>query len=117
MASINFPAGVTTLLSRSAKIANWRDSNLMRWDDGITLKPVGGWQSLVLSPLQSNGFVFASRCRAMHRWQALNGIIWTAYLCEQHCYVESGGTLTDITPAGGIPAPSGATAGYGELNY
>jgi hypothetical protein len=53
----------------------------------------------------------------MHRWVALNGIVWTAYVCEQHCYVESGGALTDITPAAGIPAPSGDTAGYGELNY
>jgi hypothetical protein len=53
----------------------------------------------------------------MHRWVALNGIVWTAYLCEQHCYVESGGVLTDITPDVGIPAPTGFQAGYGELDY
>jgi len=53
----------------------------------------------------------------MHRWVALNGILWTAYMCEQHCYVEAGGTVTDITPTGTIPAPSGDTAGYGELDY
>lgn len=117
MDPIEFPPGVTTLLSRSAKIRNWRDANLVRWDDGVTLKPVGGWEKITLTPLQSNGFPFASRARYMHRWVALNGIVWTAYICEQHCYVESGGTLTDITPAGGIPAPSGDAAGYGELNY
>lgn len=117
MASINFPAGVTTLLSRAAQIRNWRDANLVRWDDGVTLKPVGGWEQVPLTPVLSGGFVFASRCRAMHRWESLNGILWTAYLCEQHCYVESGGVLTDITPVAGIPAPGGDTAGYGELNY
>jgi len=111
MIPVEFPPGVTTLLSRAAKISNWRDANLMRWDDGVTLKPVGGWEKVTLSA------PFASRCRAMHRWTALNGIVWTAYQCEQHCYVESGGTLTDITPATGIVAPSGGAAGYGELNY
>ena len=117
MIPVEFPPGVTTLLSRAAKINNWRDSNLVRWDDGVTLKPVGGWEKVNLTPLKPNGFPFASRCRAMHRWVALNGIVWTAYVCEQHCYVESGGALTDITPASGIPAPSGDAAGYGELNY
>jgi hypothetical protein len=60
---------------------------------------------------------FASRVREMHRWISLTGITWTAYLCEQHCYVESGGTVTDVTPTGGM-APLGTSApGYGELNY
>jgi hypothetical protein len=111
MIPVEFPAGVTTLLSRNAKISNWRDANLVRWDDGVTLKPVGGWEEVVLIG------TFASRIRAMHRWTALNGIIWTAYVCEQHCYVESGGSLTDITPTGGIVAPTGDFAGYGELDY
>src|SRR3954468_12151035 len=111
MIPIEFPAGVTTLLSKTAKISNWHDSNLVRWDNGITLRPVGGWEQVILSG------TFASRIRAMHRWTALNGIVWTAYVCEQHCYVESGGSLTDVTPATPIPAPSGDAAGYGELNY
>jgi hypothetical protein len=111
MIPVEFPPGVTTLLSRAAKINNWRDSNLVRWDDGVTLKPVGGWEQVVLAG------TFASRIRYMHRWVALNGIVWTAYICEQHAYVESGGTLTDITPVAGIPAPSGDAAGFGELNY
>jgi len=109
--SIEFPAGVTTLLSRAAKIRNWRDSNLVRWDDGVTLRPVGGWEKITLS------IPFASRVRYMHRWVSLNGTVWTAYVCEQHCYVESGGIITDITPTGGIPVPTGDAAGYGELDY
>jgi hypothetical protein len=74
---------------------------------------VGGWELVSFE----GSVTFASRIREIHRWVALNGIIWTAYMCEQHCYVESGGTLTDITPVAGIPAPSGDQAGYGELDY
>jgi hypothetical protein len=122
MISTNFPAGVTTLLSRAAKINNWRDANLVRWDDGVTMRPIGGWEKVPLTPALPSGFPFASRCRAMHRWVALNGLVWTAYVCEQHCYVESGSTLTDITPYASpgvpsIPAITGDNAGYGELLY
>jgi hypothetical protein len=112
MPAIEFPAGVTTLLSRSAKINNWRDANLVRWDDGITLRPVGGWEQILFT-----GSTFASKIRAAHRWIDNAGILWTAYLCEQHVYVESGGTLTNITPTGGMPAFTGDAAGYGELLY
>jgi hypothetical protein len=111
MIPVEFPAGVTTLLAKSAKIANWRDSNLMRWDNGTTLKPVNGWEQIPYA------MAFASKVRATHRWVAQSGILYTAYLCEQHVYVESGGILTNITPAGGIPALGGTEAGYGELDY
>lgn len=111
MLSVEFPAGVTTLLSKSAKISNWRDVNLVRWDDGVTLRPVGGWEQTPYST------AFASRCRAVHRWMSNTGIIYTAYLCEQHCYIDTGGTLFDATPAGGMAPLAGLEAGYGELDY
>ncbi|MET0643131.1 MAG: hypothetical protein ABWZ17_02060 [Candidatus Binatia bacterium] len=110
--AIQFPAGVTNLVSKVQAIANWRESNLVRWDDGVTLRPVGGWEEIPYGPTP-----FASRCRAIHRWQANNGIIYTAYLCEHHCYVDTGGNLTDITPEGGFGAAAGDAAGYGEKQY
>jgi hypothetical protein len=111
MFGIEFPPGVTTLLSRAAKVANWHDSNLVRWDNGRTLRPVGGWEQIsYVTP-------FASRCRAMHRWVALSGIIYTAYLCEQHVYVDVGGALQNITPTGGMAPLTGIEAGYGESPY
>jgi len=111
MPSIEFPAGITTLLSKSAKIANWREGNLMRWDDGNTLRPVNGWEQI---PYPTP---FASRCRAMHKWLSNNNILYTAFLCEQHVYVDTGGTLTDITPVGGMAPLAGLEAGYGEADY
>lgn len=109
--SIEFPAGVTQLLSRAAKISNWRDANLVRWDDGKTLRPVGGWESVMTTP------AFASRIRAMHKWMAHDNVVYTAYLCEQHCYISTNGVLTDITPSGGMLALGGDVPGYGELLY
>src|SRR6185436_639272 len=60
---------------------------------------------------------FASRVRATHRWTATSGIVYTAYLCEQHVYIDDGGSLLDITPVGGMAAGSGVEAGYGEQDY
>ena len=111
MPAVQFPPGVTTLLAKSAKIANWRDCNLMRWDDGTTLKPINGWEQVPYAT------PFASRVRAMHKWLDNSGIIWTAYVCEQHVYVDSGGTLQNITPAGGLPPVGTIEAGYGEADY
>jgi hypothetical protein len=83
----------------------------VRWDDGVTLRPIGGWEQIAYS------MPFASKVRAIHRWTALDGELLTAYLCEQHCYVDTGGTLTDITPTGGMLPPVGDVAGYGEFNF
>ena len=111
MPAIEFPAGVTTLLSKNTKTANWREGNLMRWDDGITLRPILGWEQIVYPT------PFASRVRAIHRWMTKDGIFYLAYLCEQHCYIDTGGSLFDCTPTGGMaPAPP-LVAGYGEQDY
>ena len=111
MPAIEFPAGVTTLLSKTAKTVNWREGNLVRWDDGVTLRPVFGWEQIVYPT------PFASRVRAIHRWMAISGIFYTAFLCESHCYIDTGGTLFDCTPTGGMPALPGIVAGYGEKDY
>ena len=36
-----------------------------------------------------------------HSWYDLAGKYHIAYLCERNLYVDTGGTLTDITPADG----------------
>lgn len=111
MPALDFPPGITTLLSKSKKIVNWRDGNLVRWDDGVTLKPINGWEQIVYPT------AFASRCRAIHRWMTTTGIFYVAYLCEQHCYIDTGGTLFDATPTGGMAAAPPLVAGYGEKQY
>lgn len=110
MIPVEFPPGVTTLASKNARIVNWRECHLVRWDNGTTLRPVGGWEKMTLGP-------FASKLRKMHRWITNNNIIVNAYLCEAHVYVEMSGVVTDITPVGGmVPAPVN-NAGYGDDLY
>ena len=113
MEPIEIPPGVTTLLSRAKRTSNWRETNLVRWENGTTLSPVGGWSEIDYGPTP-----FASRCRKIHRWMTLNGLMYTAYLCEGHVYVdESDGVLRDITPVGGMNVDLVYTAGYGEKEY
>lgn len=109
MIPIEFPPGVTALSSKNAKILNWRESHLMRWHE-TTLKPVLGWEKYKTP-------VFASKLRKMHRWTRNDGTIITAYLCEQHVYIERDGVFTDITPAGGMAVPIVNIAGYGDDLY
>lgn len=112
MPNIVFPPGVVSTRSLKTNTANWREANLMRWDD-ITLKPVGGWAK-VNYPDGS----FASRVREMHKWFDNNGTLYTAYLCEQHCYVDKGGVLINITPADGLaPPPTPDAGGFGDAEY
>jgi hypothetical protein len=110
MTPIQFPPGVTNLASKNAKTVNWRESNLIRWDNGVTLRPVRGWEKFNYPP-------FTDRVRKMHRWSDNANNIYTAYLCESHCYVDIDGVLTDITPTDGMATPSGVQGGYGDDLY
>lgn len=110
MIPVQFPPGVTWLEPKNSKIVNWRESHLMRWESGVTMKPIKGWAKQSVGP-------FASPLRKMHRWLDNGGARCTAYLCEQHCYVERLGTFYDITPAGGLAVPNTVAAGYGEKKY
>lgn len=74
------------------------------------MRPVGGWEKINYTP-------FASTLRKMHRWLANTGITYSAFLCEEHCYVEVGGVLVDITPLGGLATPAANRAGYGDDKY
>ena len=109
MIPIDIPPGVTNHDSKARMTSAWREAHLMRWD-GITLQPIKGWQETPLGP-------FASKLRQMHRWLTNDGVLITAYLCELHLYVDMGENIVDITPVGGLAAPSGNNAGYGDGQY
>lgn len=110
METIDLPPGVVNTKSTKRKSANWRETHLVRWQNG-TLAPVGGWETVNYPP-------FASPLREMHRWMANDGKIYVAYLCEEHCYVDAEGVLSDITPIDGIsPPPNVGEGGYGDDVY
>ena len=94
---LEIPPGVVAKPTKQMKSSQWAEVNLMRWVEG-QLSPVGGQSQYA--------YTFASRCKAVHGFFDLNAVYHIAYLCEQHLYVDTGGTLTDITPTGGLAAPS-----------
>lgn len=110
---LEIPPGVVRTPTKASRSSNWREVNLIRWDNGI-MRPVDGWQRVGMS-----GDSFASRIRQIHTWTDNNGIRWTAFLCESNMYVESGGVLHDITPEGGMVSPYSdlVAGGYGMDAY
>ncbi len=112
MITIELPPGVVNVRSKKAKTASWRETNLVRWEDK-TMHPVGGWAAVDFD-------AFPSRLRAIHKWIANDGAVYVAYLCEEHCFVDIAGVLTDISPTPAITAPltgNFAFGGYGDGDY
>src|SRR4029077_1811157 len=108
---LTLPPGVVATATKKMLSANYAEVNMVRWTEG-QLAPIGGQSKY--------NYTFASRCKAVHGWYRLDQIYCIAYLCEAHLYVDVGGSgaLTDITPVGGIIAPTPPTqGGYGDGNY
>jgi hypothetical protein len=106
---LDIPPGVVALATKKMRSTSWAEVNLVRWVEN-QLAPIGGQAQYAYS--------FASRCRAVHSWFALGGIHYTAYLCEKNIYVDAGGELTEITPAGGLaPTVEIGVGGYGDGLY
>jgi hypothetical protein len=106
---VQIPPGVVTQPTKTMRSSNWSEVNLMRWIEG-EMQPIGG-------QAQYN-YSFASRCKMIHGWYDLQSVYRIAYVCEQNVYIDTAGTLTEITPVGGWPAPPlPSQGGYGDLNY
>ena len=113
---LEIPPGVVAMPTKKMRSSNWSEVNLVRWREG-QLTPMGGQAQLSNLVGGVEKYVFASRCKAIHGWFGLDGSYHIAYLCEANLYVDTGGTLTEITPTGGIVAPSGLVGGYGDDLY
>jgi hypothetical protein len=103
---LEIPPGVIAKPTKKMRSSNWSETNCMRWVEQ-QMAPIGG-------QAQYN-YAFASRCKRVHSWYGLDEVLHIAYLCEGHLYVDTGGTLTDISPTPAIvmPAPP-ATGGFGD---
>ena len=113
---IQIPPGVVAMPTKKMSSSNWAEVNFVRWREGL-LMPMGGQAQLSNVVGGVEKYTFASRCKAIDGWYGLNGVYRIAYLCEANLYVDTGGTLVDITPAGGINAPSGLVGGFGDGAY
>jgi len=113
---IEIPPGVAAMPTKKMRSSNWAEVNMVRWREG-QLTPMGGQAQYTNVVGGVEQYVFASRCKAIHGWYDLAGVYHIAYLCEQNLYVDTGGSLTDITPAGGMVAPTGLVGGYSDDAY
>ena len=106
---LEIPAGVVAKATKQQRSSNWAEVNLFRWVEG-QMSPVGGQSQY--------NFSFASRCKRVHGWFGLDQVYHIAYLCTANLYVDTGGTLVEITPVDGIqpPTPVGE-GGYGDSFY
>lgn len=95
--------------------SNWSEVNAVRWREG-QLQPMGGQAQFTNVVMGVDQYVFASRCKMVHGWHDVAGVYHIAYLCESNLYVDTGGTLVDITPTEMIP-PTGISGGYGDGPY
>ena len=106
---LTLPPGVVAQATKKMASTNYAEANMVRWVEG-QLAPVGGQAKY--------NYTFASRCKAVHGWYSLDEIYHVAYLCEANLYVDTGGSLLDITPANGIIPPTPpTTGGYGDGLY
>jgi hypothetical protein len=105
---LEIPPGVVAQPTKRMRSSNWSEVNLMRWVEG-KMAPVGGQAQYTYS--------FASRCKAIHGWYGLDGVYYTAYLCEENLYVDAGGELFDISPIPPLVAPTLGQGGYGDGLY
>ena len=113
---IQIPPGVVATATKKMSSSNWAEVNMVRWREG-QLTPMGGQAQFTNVVGGVDQYRFASRCKAIHGWYDLTGQYHIAYLCETNLYVDTGGTLHDVTPADGIVAPSGLVGGYGDDTY
>ena len=113
---LQIPPGVVAMPTKKMSSSNWAEVNLVRWREN-QLTPIGG-QAQLSQPSGSPGaYQFASRCKKIHGWYGLDGVYHIAYLCETNLYVDTGGTLVDISPTPPLAAPAGLVGGYGDGLY
>ena len=87
---------------------NYAEVNMVRWVEG-QLAPIGGQTRY--------NFAFASKCKAVHGFFDLGQVYHIAYLCEANIYVDTGGSLLDITPPDMVVPTSPSQGGYGDGFY
>jgi hypothetical protein len=109
---LNIPAGVYRNGTDLQSMGRWRDTNLVRWHDGV-MRPVGGWR------VRSDNAADAS-LRGMLAWADNTSSRWIAAGSYDKLYIwSSAGAIYDITPAGLTSGREDAVAftGFGGGPY
>ena len=106
---IPVPPGVIKPATPLQAKGRYWDSNLIRWQSNKML-PVGGWQRLNSTPLDS-------QVRKIFSWALNNGLKMTAIGCSDSLNILESSSYTAITPASYIAPETGLYGGYGAGDF
>ena len=109
LAPISLPPGVVKPATALQAKGRYWDANLIRWQ-AAKLQPIGGWQRITSSPLDSPA-------RTITSWADNDNSAYAAIGCETKLYVLNGSTFTDITPTSYIAPDSSLVGPYGAYDY
>ena len=85
------PPGIVKDTTNYSAAGRFIDANRIRWINATTVQPIKGCVKAISS-------TFLGICRALFGWASIDGDRYMAIGTNKKYYVESGGTLVDITP-------------------
>ena len=106
---IPVPPGVIKPATPLQAKGRYWDSNLVRWQSN-NLLPVGGWQRINSTPLDS-------QIRTIFSWAMNDGLKLTLVGCNDDLYTLESSTYVNVTPASYIGPESAVYGGYGASDY
>ena len=109
LAPISIPPGVVRPATPLQAKGRYWDANLIRWRSGKLL-PVGGWQRITDSPLDSTP-------RAIFSWADTAGANFLAVGCDDDLYVMESSVFTNVTPSAFVGSTQGQYGGFGAYLY
>ena len=106
---IPVPPGVIKPATPLQAKGRYWDSNLIRWQSN-NLLPVGGWQRINSTPLDS-------QIRTIFSWAMNDGLKLTLVGCNDDLYTLESSTYVNVTPASYIGPESALYGGYGAGDF
>jgi hypothetical protein len=96
---LQIPLGIFRNGTKYQSAGRWFDANLVRFQDKVVVRPVGGWRR---APNDGSGQLAALSGipRGATAWLHDSGGIHVAVGTTTHLYTVAGGVLHDITPTG-----------------
>ena len=102
---LKLTAGIVSDLTNYANTGGWFASNKVRFFESFPQK-IGGWVGYTAS-------TFTGVCRSLFNWLTPGGYNFLALGTSSRIYIEAGGILNDISPAGFPAGNTINTNGYG----
>ena len=108
LTEIKIAPGLFTVTTDRGAVNRWKSGNKVRFHNGMPQK-LGGW-------LKYDTDTFSGICRLLMDFASLALVRYKALGCTSKFYVETGGTFSDITPAGLAAGVTDSTDGGAQCS-